>query len=39
MSPDITRALLTRWRVDAGGTYLAWFLCEERLKNLAIPLP
>ena len=28
-----TRDLLTRWRDDPGGTYRAWFLWEERLKN------
>lgn len=27
------RALIARWREDAGGTYRAWFLWEERLKN------
>lgn len=25
--------LLSRWRHDAGGSYQAWFLWEERLKN------
>lgn len=33
MSPESMRALLTRWREDAGGTYRTWFLWEERLKN------
>lgn len=28
-----TRALIVRWRDDAGGTYRSWFLWEERLKN------
>ena len=27
------RTLITRWREDPGGTYRAWFLWEERLKN------
>ncbi len=27
------RALIARWRDDPGGTYQAWFLWEERLKN------
>jgi type II restriction enzyme len=27
------RTLISRWRDDAGGTYRAWFLWEERLKN------
>ena len=27
------RALIARWREDAGGTYRGWFLWEERLKN------
>jgi type II restriction enzyme len=27
------RALIARWREDAGGTYRSWFLWEERLKN------
>jgi type II restriction enzyme len=27
------RPLLERWREDAGGSYRAWFLWEERLKN------
>jgi type II restriction enzyme len=30
---DPRRALITRWRDDAGGTYRAWFLWEERVKN------
>jgi type II restriction enzyme len=30
---DPVRALLARWRQDEGGTYRAWFLWEERLKN------
>jgi type II restriction enzyme len=30
---DPVRRLLTRWREDPGGTYQAWFLWEERLKN------
>lgn len=32
-SDDPLRALITRWRDDAGGTYCTWFLWEERLKN------
>ena len=31
--PDAMRALVARWRQDAGGTYRSWFLWEERLKN------
>lgn len=27
------RALIERWRTDAGSTYRSWFLWEERLKN------
>ena len=27
------RALIARWRDDPGGTYRAWFLWDERLKN------
>jgi len=27
------RPLLEQWRRDPGGTYLGWFLWEERLKN------
>ncbi|HWA70741.1 MAG TPA: type II restriction endonuclease [Polyangiaceae bacterium] len=27
------RHLISRWREDPGGTYLSWFLWEERLKN------
>lgn len=27
------RTLLKRWRDDPGGTYRAWFLWEERIKN------
>ncbi len=30
---DTLRTLITRWREDTGGTYRAWFLWEERLKN------
>jgi type II restriction enzyme len=30
---DTLRTLITRWREDSGGTYRAWFLWEERLKN------
>lgn len=30
---DPVRLLITRWRSDQGGTYLGWFLWEERLKN------
>jgi type II restriction enzyme len=30
---DATRALITRWRSDAGATYRTWFLWEERIKN------
>ena len=33
VSVDPVRNLILRWREDAGGTYLAWFLWEERLKN------
>lgn len=25
--------LITRWKVDPGGTYRSWFLWEERIKN------
>src|SRR5450759_1401530 len=25
--------LISRWRLDAGGTYQTWFLWNERLKN------
>ncbi|MBI4331611.1 MAG: type II restriction endonuclease [Chloroflexi bacterium] len=32
-SSDPIRRLLERWREDPGGTYQAWFLWEERLKN------
>src|SRR6266542_4818540 len=27
------RALIARWREGVGGTYRAWFLWEERIKN------
>ncbi|HSM94192.1 MAG TPA: hypothetical protein VLT47_15045 [Anaeromyxobacteraceae bacterium] len=27
------RELITRWRDDPGGTYRAWFLWDERIKN------
>ena len=30
---DTLRSLISRWREDSGGTYRAWFLWEERLKN------
>jgi type II restriction enzyme len=30
---DPLRALIARWRDDAGGTYRTWFLWEERVKN------
>lgn len=30
---DPLRTLITRWREDPGGSYCAWFLWEERLKN------
>ena len=30
---DALRALIGRWREDAGGTYRTWFLWEERIKN------
>jgi type II restriction enzyme len=30
---DTLRTLISRWREDTGGTYRAWFLWEERLKN------
>ena len=33
MEQDPLRALITRWRDDADGTYRTWFLWEERLKN------
>ena len=35
VSVDATRfrALIARWRDDAGATYRSWFLWEERLKN------
>lgn len=33
MTSDPVRTLIARWREDAGGTYRAWFLWEERLKN------
>jgi len=32
-SGDPVAALIARWRADPGGTYQAWFLWEERLKN------
>jgi type II restriction enzyme len=30
---DPLRTLITRWREDPGGSYRAWFLWEERIKN------
>ena len=33
METDPIRTLITRWREDPDGTYRAWFLWEERLKN------
>lgn len=33
MSTDVVAQLIARWRDDPGGTYLAWFLWAERLKN------
>ena len=30
---DATAILISRWRLDPGGTYKTWFLWEERLKN------
>jgi type II restriction enzyme len=33
MATDVLRALIGRWREDAGGTYRTWFLWDERLKN------
>lgn len=30
---DAVKALITRWRDDAGGAYRTWFLWEERIKN------
>jgi len=30
---EAQRALIQRWRDDAGATYQTWFLWEERLKN------
>lgn len=30
---DPVEILITRWRADEGGTYRAWFLWEERIKN------
>lgn len=33
MSTDVLVRLIARWRDDPGGTYLTWFLWEERLKN------
>jgi type II restriction enzyme len=30
---DTLHTLITRWRDDSGGTYRAWFLWEQRLKN------
>lgn len=33
MAQSALRELITRWRDDHGGTYRAWFLWEERLKN------
>lgn len=33
MADSPIRTLITRWRQDPGGTYQAWFLWEQRLKN------
>lgn len=33
MNDDPMHTLVTRWREDDGGTYRAWFLWAERLKN------
>lgn len=33
MDDDPLRKLIARWRDDAGATYRAWFLWEQRLKN------
>ena len=33
MNDDPLRTLIVRWRDDPGGTYRAWFLWEQRLKN------
>ena len=33
MAEPAVRTLIERWRDDPGGTYRAWFLWEERLKN------
>ena len=33
MRTEQVRELVDRWRTDPGGTYLSWFLWEERLKN------
>ncbi len=33
IAADALKTLLSRWREDAGSTYLTWFLWEERLKN------
>ena len=33
MADPAVRTLIERWRDDPGGTYRAWFLWEERLKN------
>ncbi|CAO3430830.1 Putative type II restriction enzyme NmeDIP (EC 3.1.21.4) (Endonuclease NmeDIP) (R.NmeDIP), partial [Azospirillum palustre] len=30
---DPMRALIQRWREDAGATYRTWFLWDERVKN------
>ena len=30
---DALRHLILRWKEDSGGTYRAWFLWDERLKN------
>lgn len=33
MASEALRTLIGRWRDDPGGTYKAWFLWEERIKN------
>ncbi|MDZ4863782.1 MAG: type II restriction endonuclease [Gemmatimonadota bacterium] len=33
MSPDVLAQLIVHWKADRGGTYLTWFLWDERLKN------
>lgn len=33
MASEALKTLIGRWRDDPGGTYKAWFLWEERIKN------